>query len=95
VTGAFEVDTDEGRLTLTLRQSGDQLDGTLAMTPKGEETTRVAVRGSFARPAISLTATLEGESMPVYGTASSDCRSIRVRITFDDETETLTLVKKM
>jgi len=95
ITGTYDYLHPDGSFSFALRQSGNQLDGTLAITATGMGAAKAGVRGSISRGAIRLTViAVGGEESTLTGTASNDCRSIRASWTMDGETQTFTLVKK-
>ena len=94
VSGTYEFSSADGSVSLTLRQSGDQLDGTLVLAAPGMEAARVNMRGSISRSSIRMTGTSAGGELPLTGTASSDCRTLRVSLTMDGDTQTFTLARK-
>lgn len=95
VNGTYEFSSEEGGLSMTLRQSGDQLDGTITVNAPGMAAAKVGARGSIARSSIRITsAAVNGEQMTLTGELSSDCRSIRVTMPNDGDPQTFTMVKK-
>ena len=94
INGTYEGGNADGRLSLTLRQSGERLQATLALTPEGDETVRVSMEGSIKASSIRLSVTVEGDELIIAGTASDDCQTLRVSATVGGDSQTFTLTRK-
>jgi tetratricopeptide (TPR) repeat protein len=95
VAGVYEYREEQGSLSLSLRQSGDQVDGTFAGALSGEDPFRVSARGSVSRSSIRLTATSPtGNQATLSGEVLNECRAISVSMTWEGESHAVTFVRK-
>ena len=77
-------------MTLSLRQSGGRLDGTLNVKdPSMGLNSSVPVQGSVSGTDIRLTATTADGTTNVAGPKSGDCRALSLSMTIDGDTQVL------
>ena len=94
VSGAYEFRSAEGGISLTVRETDGQLEGTLTFAPPDMSPASTSVRGTISRLSLRAKASTPDGEISLVGTASGDCRSIRLSITMDGDTQTITVVKK-
>lgn len=94
LVGTYTGGDSEGTVAITLRQTGEQLDGTSKMQPTGDAAFSFPVRGTISNRAVRLSYTSpDGEIFTLTGTASSDCRTLRLTLSFGGESRTFDLVR--
>jgi hypothetical protein len=77
-------------MTLSLRQSGGRLDGTLNVKePETGINSSSPVQGTVSGTDVRLTATNAEGTNTVTGQKSGDCRALNLSMTFDGQTEVL------
>jgi tetratricopeptide (TPR) repeat protein len=90
LTGDYSYSAEGATMTLSLRQSGGRVDGTMNVKdPSMGVNETVPVQGSLSGSDVRLTATRPDGTMTMAGPRSGDCRSLSLAVTIDGETQNL------